>query len=304
MRKILSLIAALAVSAVTYAQGALSFIQEEHNPAAAGLAGSAYASTSLGTAYSAFGNPAAQPLASNRFDASLSYRGFSSVHNINAGVAMRFGKFGISAGFFTGLYPEVQGASDGGGTLSPFKPTASLFGLGLSLGIGEHIGLGANVRYGIQQLDKTTALNAINFDVMAMFKTGGLGITAGVVGLGPNVKSVSNSTYPLPSSARLGVDYALPLGPVALEAVAGFDYYFSGNIGAGLGVQVGYNDLAFARVGFRYGSKKEDFNAAPVPTHLSLGLGGKLFGIRLDVAYQLLLEGQGGMLSAGLSYSF
>ena len=62
--------------------------------------------------------------------------------------------------------------------------------------------------------------------------------------------------------------------------------------------------MVFARLGFRYGSAKQQFNVAPVPTHLAFGLGGKFYGVRLDVAYQLLFAGQGGILSAGLAYSF
>lgn len=309
MRKIVITLTALMVTVAAQAQTAMSFIQEEHNPAAVGLAGVTSASTSLGMAYSVFGNPAAQPLSDRKMDFAVAYRNVSagtgkSINNITAGAGFKFGKFGISAGYHMEMFPPVAGASEGGGNMADISSSAMLFGLGLSYGIGDHLGLGANVRFGLHQLDKSTTLSAVNFDVMALYNIGGFNVTAGVVGLGPAVKSVSNSTYALPASARVGADYGLPLGALSLEAMAGFDYYFSGNIGAGVAAQLGYSDMAFLRLGFRYGSVKENFNAAPVPTHLSVGVGGKFFGVRLDVAYQLLLAGQGGVLSAGLAYSF
>lgn len=305
MRKILTLLSVLAMTALSArAQGALSFLQTDFNPASAGVAGAGAASTSLGTAYSVFGNPAAIPLASQKLDVAASYRMASPLGNVTAGAAFKAGKLGVAAGFLYGMYPSMAGASEGGSAMTAFTPSDMLFGLGLSLGIGEHLGVGANVRYGIQKLDNTTSLQALNFDVMALFKTGNLGVTAGVVALGPKVKSVGNATYALPASARVAADYVLPLDKLSVEALASFDYYLSGNVGAGVGVQAGYNDLVFLRAGFRYGSRKEDFNVAPVPTHLSLGVGGKFAGIRVDVAYQLLLAGQGGALTAGLAYAF
>lgn len=304
MRKIFLTLTLLALAVCAQAQTAMPFLQEELSPAAAGLAGVASASSSQGMAFSVFGNPAAQPFVDQKLDVTAAYRRVSSINQITAAAGVKFGKFGLSAGFHTQLYPALSGASEGGGTMAAFAPTATLFGLGLSLGIGDHVGVGANVRYAIQKLDKSTTLGALNFDVMALFHLGGLNVTAGVVALGPAVKSVSNATYPLPASARLAVAYLQPLGALSLEGMGSFDYYFSGNVGAGVAAQLGWNDMVFGRVGFRYGSKKANFNAAPVPTHLSLGLGGKFLGIRVDVAYQLLFESQGGILSAGLSYAF
>ncbi|MBQ9411385.1 MAG: hypothetical protein IJU21_07240 [Bacteroidales bacterium] len=309
MRKAFIILTALLVTVAASAQTALNFIQEELNPSAAGLAGVAYASPTQGMAYSVFGNPAVQALVQQKFDVAAGYRNIpasegKSINNITAAAGVEFGKFGISAGYHGEFFPAVAGASEGGGNMSDIVSSASLFGLGLSLGIGENLGFGANVRFGMHVLDKSTTLSAVNFDVMAIYSIAGINLTAGVVALGPKVKSVSNTEYDLPASARLGVDYALPLGSLNLEAMAGFDYYFSGNVGAGVAAQLGFKDMAFARVGFRYGSAKEPFNVAPVPTHLSLGLGGKFFGVRLDVAYQLIFAGRGGILSAGLAYSF
>ncbi len=308
MRKLIITLAALTMTLAASAQTAMPFIQEELNPAAAGLASTASASTNMGMAYSIFGNPAAQPFADQKMDVAVSYRnvsaGTSSINNITAAAAVKFGKLGISAGFHTEMFPSVAGASEGGGSMSKLNTSATMFGLGLSLGIGDSFGVGANIRYAMQPLDKSTTLSAINFDVMALYTIAGINVTAGVVGLGPAVKSVSNTTYALPASVRAGADYAMSFGALGVEAMASFDYYFSGNVGVGAGAQVDYNKMVFARLGFRYGSVKENFNAAPVPTNLAFGLGGKLFGVRLDVSYQLVMASKTGILSAGLAYSF
>ena len=308
MKKIaLSLIIA-AVSLSAAAQGtAMDFIRSDRNPASLGTAGAGYASLDLGTAFAAFGNPAAVSLAEHSIDAEgafgISPIGDGKSLSYGGGASFHFGGFGVSAACIGSSYPEIPLFSEGGGASGHHSPSDMTVGLGLSYAFGEHLSFGALARYASSALDAKTTLNSFSADVVAMYRLDAFSVSAGVAALGPKVASVANRSYPLPTSARLGAAYKLGLGDFALDFVADGDYWFSANFGLAAGVQGSYKDMAFLRTGYRYSSSREDFSAAPVPSFFSVGAGFRMFGVCIDVAY-MLNSGTGGALVAGLGYRF
>ncbi|MBQ6199728.1 MAG: hypothetical protein IJK44_10920 [Bacteroidales bacterium] len=308
MRKIITIIAAMSLAIVASAQGtAFEWLRISRNPAAAGMAGAGYASLVHGSAYSVNGNPAVAPLVDSKLSAGASFSLVPSGENTrgvtSAGASWRSGSFSVSAAYIGGKYPEVAFASDGGGEAGSFAPSDLMAGLGLGFAVGENLSFGANVRYALSLLTAKKSINTVNGDIAAMWKSGSLGVSAGVYCLGPKVKS-GNTKYPAPASAKLSGNYALTFGDFALDLSADADYFFNGTIGFALGGNFEWNSIAYLRAGYCYGTPAgPDFKAAPVPSHFALGAGAKYFGVGLDLAV-MIVPAAGTTICAGLSYGF
>lgn len=308
MRRILTILAALAMATAVYAQGtAFEWIRISRNPAAAGMSGAGYASLSHGAAYSVTGNPAAAPLADGRLSAAGSLSvvpsGEKSRSVTAAGLSWNTGKMSISAAYTGGKYPEVAFASDGGASAGSYAPSDLMAGLGLGFAIGDKLSFGANVRFAKSSLSAKKDISTVNGDIAALWKSGALGISAGVYAIGPEVTS-GNSQYGLPTSAKLSGDYTLDLGESTLDLCADADYFFNGTVGLAAGSCFTWREMVSVRAGYCYGTPaKTSFKAAPVPTHFAIGVGGKLAGAGLDLAL-CILPGAGTTFSAGISYGF
>jgi len=308
MKRLAAIIIFAAVSFQGFAQGtAMDFIRADRNPATLGAAGAGYASLSSGTAFSAFSNPAAVALSEHMVDAAGTFglmpSGDAKASVFGGGTSVRLGHFGLSAGYLGSSYPQISLSSEGGGASGSFTPKDMMLGLGLSYAFGDNLSFGVVARYASQALDNKTTLSSISADIMAIYRLDALSVSAGVVGLGPKVESVSNRSYALPASAKLAAAYRLGFGDFSADIMADADYYFSGNFGAAAGAQMGYKDMAFLRTGYRFSSVKADFAAAPLPSFFSLGAGVKLYGVTLDAAF-IMGGAATGTLAFSLGYRF
>ena len=307
MRKILTIVAAFAIAVSASAQGtAFEWLRISRNPAAAGMAGAGYASLSHGAAFSVTGNPAAAPLYENTLSAGTSLSLVPAGENTRgvtaAGLTWKAGKFSLSAAYTGGKYPLVEFASDGGGNAGSYRPSDLMAGLGLGFAITENLALGVNARFAQSTLTAKKSINTFNGDVAALWKSGALGVSAGVYGLGPKVKS-GNKQYGLPTSAKLSGSYALGLGDSTLDLSADADYFFNGTLGLAAGASFAWKDMVFARAGYCYGThSKGNFKAAPVPSHLAFGAGAKYLGIGLDIT-MVIVPKAGNTVCMGLTYS-
>ena len=308
MRKIITIIAALALATAANAQGtAFEWLRISRNPAAAGMAGAGYASLSHGAAYSVNGNPAVAPLVENKLSAgaslSLVPTGESTRGVTAAGASWRSGKFSLSAAYIGGKYPTVELASDGGGSAGTYTPSDLMAGLGLGFAIGDNLSFGANVRYAKTDLTGKKSIYTINGDVAAMWKSGPLGVSVGAYCPGPKVES-GNNQYATPASAKVSGSYALAFGDCALDLCADADYFLNGTIGLALGGNLAWKDMAYVRAGYCYGTPAgADFKAAPVPSHFAVGAGAKYFGVGLDLSLAIV-PAAGSTFCAGLTYGF
>ena len=264
-----------------------------------GMAGAGSSSASGSGAWAAFSNPAALPFAVGKLDAGLSYSRWAPSsqgtlsNNLGGGVAVRLGRsFVVNAG---AVY-QGHASQDFGQPYGTYAPSDLVVGLGAAVRIGEYVGIGVSGRYVQQSLLSDFSLSGFAVTAMAQFHLGGLNAAAGVANIGGGVKSDSGNSSSLPTSARLAVSYALPVG---LEAALDGDYYFSGKIGVSAGLQYAYRDRVFVRAGYRFATE-----GAPLPSHLALGLGGKVFGVTLDLAFLTLNKEIGNTLAVGLGYRF
>lgn len=308
MRKIIVILASLSVATAAAAQGtAFEWLRISRNPAAAGMAGAGYASLSQGAAYSVNGNPAVAPLVENKLSAgaslSLVPTGESTRSVAAAGASFRAGSFSISAAYIGGKYPAVDFASDGGGSAGSYAPSDLMAGLGLGFAIGENLSFGLNARFANSNLTAKKSVNSINGDIAAMWKSGNLGVSAGVYCMGPKVTS-GNSKYSAPTSAKLSGSYALQLGDSVLDLCADADYFFNKTIGLALGGNFAWKDMAYVRAGYCYGTPAgADFKVAPVPSHFAVGAGARYLGIGLDLSLAIV-PAAGTTFCAGLTYGF
>lgn len=287
IRKSFITLAALLVAAVAGAQEVVpaneSFplLVTPRDAALAGMAGAGDASTSGSQAYAAFSNPATLPLAQYKLSAGLSYarwapaRELSLSHNMGGAVAARFGRVGISAGAFYQAHPALDLGDDG-----TYARKDLLVAAGAGILLSQHFSLGLAVRYAQERLLADYKLSAVAFTGMLQYQWNALNVAAGVANLGAGAKSENGTVSPLPASARLAVDYALPLGPGSLELALDGDYYFIGKLSVAGGVSYDFKRIAFLRAGYRYAAP-----GAALPSYLSLGAGVRYRGIHADVTW-------------------
>ena len=165
--------------------------------------------------------------------------------------------------------------------------------------------LAANVRLGY--LSESLAENAsygafaADLSVNAMFSVSDMtevAAEAGVYNVGTAVSSASGQKFGLPSSVGLGGGLIQNIGEKnSLQVLARLDYYFHSAVSASLGLDFCVADMISVRAGYRYGGK------SVLPSFMSLGLGVKFAGVRLDLAY-LTASPLSNTIALGLGYSF
>ena len=244
-------------------------------------------------------NPAVVPFSGSDVQAGLQLWAPSSAKSTNVNVlsGIKLGeKMGITvmAAYQMGQPYTIADAS--GKETGEFKPSDFLAGAGLGFAFTDKLSAGVNVKIASQTLAAGSSSSTVAADAFLLYANGGLQATAGVTSLGLSVKDSQGNSFGLPSSAKLGVGYTLPVG-LSLRADA--DYFLSGGLGAGLGAQYAWKDMVFVRAGYHLGTGN-----APVPSYLSLGAGFKFSGFHVDLSYLAASETLGGTLHIGLGYAF
>lgn len=306
---IIAAAAALAISSLcSYAQdknSAHQFIRIPRDPATGAMAASGSAST-FTTSYSAFRNSAVIPFSDKPVDVGVSYQMWApdgvKSNDVAAGVAYKVSdKFGFSVGFAYDMGAEMQTYDASGKSSGKFSPSDMVINAGLGFAFTEKIGAGVNVRYSSDKIADGVTSNGFGADVFVLYKAlPELNLTAGVSSLGSSVKDASGQTFSLPMSATIAGAYTAAIDEqnrvdVALDA----DYFFTGGLGAALGLQYSYDDLVFVRAGYHLGTDK-----APLPSFATIGAGVKYSGFKLDVSYLTANPVIGNTLTIGVGVAF
>lgn len=279
----------------------LPFIRIDRDPATAAMATAGTASSS-GIAWSSFKNSAVIPFYQKKMDVAFSYQlwgpsSAASTNNLNLGLGYKVGdRFGISVGgAFQMAKPYTVIEGSGNITEETFTPKDLLIGLGVGFKLTDFLSLGANLRFANQTNAEDAKLSSFGGDVFVLYRAmDALNISAGVASLGTKAGG-----YGIPASVKVAADYALGFGKSALQADLDVDYYFSGNFGAAAGLQYGWNDMLFARAGYRFATP-----ACVLPSFATLGLGVRFAGVSIDLAYLTANKILGNTLTLGLGYSF
>jgi len=291
-------IAALFISINAFADPgneAMPFLRVGRNPISIGMAGSGLASTSS-PAWASFSNPAAVVFAEQTFDAGVSLISWQPKYNSSFGPSLsgsyKWNNFGFTLGFSYVNGEELE--------LSDFTPNEVQVNGGVGYKISDGFSIGGNLRYASHALTSENSMSAICGDVFAMVRFGDFNIAAGVSCIGNKVKVEGGSKdYSLPMSASFALNWhKLFAEKHGLEVNIDADYYFSETTSVAAGLQYGYNDMIFARAGYRFGGE------SIIPSYASIGLGAKFKGFRLDAAYLLGSDTLKNSFVLGIGYSF
>jgi hypothetical protein len=308
MKKFLQIVtlSLLAVSSA-YAQGTdvLPFSRIDRNPITAGFAG-AGAAYDGSVAYSAFGNAAMLPFYDGKLDAAFSFQSWapSSAPSKNVAVGVAYkpsSKFAFSLGYALQNGAAYDVLDNDGMITGSFSPKDHVIAAGLAFGLGSKLSVGVNARFLMQKLSSDLSYNGFSGDVFVAFQPiKSLRIAAGVSTIGNSITAYNKKKYSQPASAKLGVNWGMVFAQTSrVDLLADFDYYFSGQYGASVGAGYSWNNTVFVRAGYRYAS-----TYCVIPSHLSLGVGAKFAGFRIDVNFITASQALGNTLGIGVGYTF
>ena len=298
MRKILCIMVAMLMATGAFAQ-ALPSLLIPSDAASLSLAGATVAGRA--GAFSVDDNAASIALSGRTLNVAATYglwQPSAGKENIlAAGGWWNSGRFAVGASFRRFASPSQETVS-GNGTISQlddaFAPSDIAVSLGASFAVTGNISVGLAARFVNSRLTGTASANVVGADISVMYAKDALRAGLVMANLGTKVK-YSETGYAQPMVLRAGAAYTILEG---LTVQAELSYLFAGSFGAGAGVEYGFRDMVFARAGFHYGSGN-----VGIPTHASLGLGGKFAGVKIDVAY-LLIGNLSNTLMFTLGYCF
>ena len=281
MKKILSVLAALTLAAALYGQALPSLLIPRD-------------SRSL-----AMGGVTTRPVA-DHFDASGFFGIWAPQTSKNtvfgANVWFKIGdKLGLTADVADFLDRPYESFSDAGSVRSTFQPSDFMFSLGAEYYITEAFLAGLKLRSVTSSIADNAHGNSFGGDVYFRFDKPmwSIGLAGRNIGTGINY---GFGSYPIPMLIALDGNVKPIKG---LTVATEVDYLLSGALMAGIGAEYGFADIAFVRAGFHYGD-----DAKALPTFLSLGLGGKFAGIKLDASMLLLSKTLGNSFLVSLGYEF
>lgn len=304
MKRIIQILLFLSITVAAGAQ-ALPFVAVDYSSAALSKAG-ATATEVSSTAMSAFGNIAAVPYSDKTADIALGYTAwqpdFTDSDVIYAGGACKLTKdLTLSVGVISGMYPKYDIVDDSGLGQGSFKPSELQMKVGAAYRILPFLSAGAGIGYASSSLTDQLSFSALVADVFLMSRLGGLKVALGVSDLGSAVLSETGSRYALPTAVTLGFGYDKELiDNHKIDLAVDADYYVEGAFAASVGAEYIFKDMISVNAGYRYGGK------SVIPSYASLGLGCRLCGIGLELAYILPMAEvpMSNTLSLALGYSF
>lgn len=283
MKKTIYTLVFLALSFTAGAQ-ALPFTAADYD-AAVMAKGGAFMTETSGMAFAAFGNPAAAPFAEKKFDAAVGYSmwqpsGVSSNIISAAGTFVMKEKIGVSLGVTYGMNQAYDMTDASGLVTGSYTPSDIQVNAGLSWKFLPFLSVGANIGYASSTLAEGASYGAVNADVFAMVKFGGLKASAGIKSLGSSVKSASGVSFALPMAAAAGVGYTTEFGEKNhVDVNVDAEYYIDGGVAVAGGASYSFAKLATVRAGYRYGGN------TVFPSYASVGAGVCLLGAHVDLAY-------------------
>ena len=209
-------------------------------------------------------------------------------------------KIGVGLDFKYLMMPSYSGVTGNGSAIrdSEFKPSEVNVAAGFSYAFIDCLSAGATLRYAGSSLAPEASAGVFGVDLGFYFSRNSINAGISVNNLGTKVK-YSETAYAQPMLLKAGVGYELGLGTSSLAFAAEADVLFAGGVMAGLGCEYVFKDMLFARAGYHYGNS---VNA--VPSHGSAGLGFKIAGVNLDLAYIFGSKVLANSMCVSLGYSF
>lgn len=303
-RNIIAIAVALVLSVSSYVSDAQTLpslmLHQDPSSVAMGMTGVA----SDPGAYALQNNVAAVSLAQNAFDGQIGMGvwqpDYADLKTVGAGAMYRLGKLGFALDMKMLQMPSYSGVSGSGSEIrdSEFTPSEMNLAAGFSYAFMDFLSAGVTLRYADSKLAPEASAGVLGADVAVYFKKNGVSAGLSINNIGTKVK-YSETAYPQPMLAKVGAGYDLELGTSSLAFSAEADVLFAGGFMAGAGCEYSFKDMAFVRAGYHYG---DSVNA--VPSFASAGVGLKLFGVKLNLAYMFASDVLANSMCVSLGYSF
>lgn len=258
-------------------------------------------------AYSLQNNVAAMALTEDRMAAQAGFAiwqpSYANLKTIGFGAMYRvIEKLAFGVDFQYLMMPSYDAVSGNGITIrdGKFTPKEYNVALGSSYAILDCLSAGATLRLAGSALSPEAEATVFGVDLGVMFKMNGIKAGVSVNNLGTKVK-YGETAYPQPAMLKVGAGYTLEFGKSSIGIDAEADILFAKGLMVGAGCEYSFDRLVFVRAGYHYGD-----SANVIPSHASVGLGVKVFGVTLDAAY-LIAGGDSPMKNTmcfGLGYRF
>ena len=249
-------------------------------------------------------NVAAIALSENSLDAQAGFAlwqpSYAKLMTFGGAATYRFGKLGLGLDFKKLNMPSYSSVSGSGADIrdSEFTPGEMNLSAGASYAFIDCLSAGLTLRFADSRLAEEAKAAVFGADVAVYFKKHGISAGLSVNNIGSKVK-YSNTSYSQPMMAKLGAGYDLSLGSSALAFAAEADVIFAGGVMAGLGCEYSFKDIVYARAGYHYGN-----SVNVIPSYASAGLGFKIFGAQLNVAYLFGSAVLSNSMNVSVGYSF
>ncbi|MDO4827606.1 MAG: PorV/PorQ family protein [Bacteroidia bacterium] len=180
-----------------------------------------------------------------------------------------------------------------------YSPKDISVGIGVAYAFTDFLSAGVTARMVTSHLAEDASANVLGLDAALFFKREALSAGFALCNLGGKF-SYGRDTYSQPSMLKAGGAYRFDyLNGNSVTGSLEADYLFEGAFSAAAGAEYGFADMVFARLGYHYGSSDKG-----LPSFASAGLGIKLYGISLDLAYLFLSETLRNSLNISIGYSF
>lgn len=305
MRKIIAFLLAFSFGLSAFAQGseAMGFATVVRDPSKAAMGYAGKASTAS-PAWASFSNPAVVAASPKIIDAGVSYGIFAPAgakySGVAAGLSFRPGKLGISLGFLSQSAEPYDIIDESSFVLGTFTPNQTQLNLGFSYAFSKKLFAGASFKYLGDNIADGASYGSVGIDVFGLYVSGPLRASIGAANLAGKVTGADGTAYAIPAELSLSGAYSLAFGSVnTVDFALDVDYFFSGAVTAALGAEYCYNNFAFVRAGYHFGTAK-----AILPSFATVGAGVKFASFTLNAAYLLGNDMLSGTLCFGVGYSF
>lgn len=266
--------------------------------------GSAGVATQAG-AYALENNVAAIPFATEKMAVNAGYAmwqpSYANLKTLGLGAMYRVSDkvgFGLDVKYL--MMPKYSGVTGSGSDIrdSEFAPSEMGLAAGFSYAFLSYMSAGATLRYSNSSLAPDASAAVFGADLGLYLKKGSVSAGLSLNNIGTKVK-YSEASFAQPMLMKVGAGYELESGSSKLLCTAQADVLFAGGFMAGVGCEYAFKEMAFARLGYHYGNH---MNA--VPSYGSAGLGFKMAGADIDVAYLFGSKFLANSLCISLGYSF
>lgn len=171
-----------------------------------------------------------------------------------------------------------------------YRPSNLALGAGFDFFAAKNVDIFLRARYLRSNFYLGQDYQAVAFDAVASAYFGPVGVSAGVADIGPKV----SGKYALPSSALAAVCF----DHKGIKAEVQANYYMFGGFRLAAAASYTYAGIVSARVGYNKGKN------TPLEDFASVGLGVRVYGIQLNLAYLFSNNPLNGTAGISLNYKF